>query len=101
MSLPPVGTHLASIGERSLYYTKNGALCWSIQCLCADGASIVANSYLVKKDGTVNTRTVETVKHVFGWDGQDFDWLLNHDLSQVGFEIVVQDEQDLNGHPRP
>ena len=48
---------------------------------------------LVKADGTIQTKTTDTLKAVFGWDGVDPFWLMDSSLDggamrDVEFEIV-------------
>jgi hypothetical protein len=48
---------------------------------------------LVKADGTIQTKTADTLKAVFGWDGADPFWLMDNSVDggamrDVEFEIV-------------
>jgi hypothetical protein len=48
---------------------------------------------LVKADGTIQTKTTDTLKAVFGWDGVDPFWLMDNSedgkpMRSVEFEIV-------------
>lgn len=78
-----------------------GALCAAIPCEVAEGddagKTIKHTVTIVTKDGTIQTRTCDTLKEVFGWDGVDPFWLMDADMSQVRFEIVVEADKNDKG----
>ena len=45
--------------------------------------------YIEKKDGSVNTLTVDALKAAFGWDGRDPFWLQDTDLSQHPVQVKL------------
>ena len=58
-----------------------------------EGFTFKHTMVLVKSDGTVQTKTTETLKAVFGWDGTDPFWLMdssvdNGPMRAIEFEIV-------------
>lgn len=97
------GTYQARAGGQVIIYeAQSGALCAAVPCEVTDGPStgvkIKHTMTLVKSDGTVQTRTTDTIKDVFGWDGQDPFWLMDTDLTGKAFEIVVESEQGTDGN---
>jgi len=69
--------------------------------LAAEGAvdvtelnfSITGYFYIEKKDGSINTITVDQLKDAFGWDGRDPFWLQDTDLSQKAVQLVLANEE--------
>ena len=55
--------------------------------------------YLEKKDGSLNTFTLDKLKAACGWDGRDPLWLQDADLSQTIVQITLGYEQ-YNGQDR-
>jgi hypothetical protein len=51
------------------------------------------NFNLVKKDGTVSTKTISFLKEMFGWDGVDFGALQNGDFSQIPVDVVCENNE--------
>jgi hypothetical protein len=49
--------------------------------------------YLEKKDGSINTSTVEQLKSAFGWDGRDPMWLRDADFSQLTVQLTLEFEE--------
>jgi hypothetical protein len=49
--------------------------------------------YLEKKDGSINTVTVDQLKAAFGWDGRDPFWLQDSDLGQLVVQVKLEFEQ--------
>ena len=88
--LPQPATYTCHAGERTIFETDGGALMFSMNCIIDEQTSIKSFSVLVCKDGSINGRTIENLKEVFGWNGMDFFWLVDTDLSNVPFEIVVE-----------
>jgi hypothetical protein len=60
-----------------------------------EGLDITGYFYLEKKDGSLNTRTVDDLKAALGWDGSDPFWLQETDLSEHPVQVVLGwDEYD-------
>ncbi len=60
-----------------------------------EGGQKISNTFwLTTKDGAVNTRAIETIKEVFGWDGTDPFWLEDHasELVEIPVELVIENE---------
>ena len=80
-----------------IYKTERGALCAAVPCSIAasDGNPVELKSTqtIIKSDRTPQTRTIDTLRAIFGWDGLDPYWLMDADLSEVEFEAVIQHEQ--------
>ena len=55
--------------------------------------------YLEKKDGTLNTFTLDKLKAALGWDGRDPMWLQEADLSETVVQITLG-YQEYNGQDR-
>jgi hypothetical protein len=89
-----------------VYESDKGALCLAVPyCIAvADEATYTGKTTvtIVKGDGEVMTRSVENLKKVFGWDGQDPFWLTETDLTNVEFDVVGEQEQYVppEGEPR-
>jgi hypothetical protein len=49
--------------------------------------------FLEKKDGSVNTMTVDALKAAFGWDGRDPFWLQDTDLSRKAVQVKLGFEE--------
>jgi len=105
MLLEP-GKYTAKIGQLNglgivVYETEGGALCAAIPCEVAEGddagKTLKYTATLVLRDGTIQTRTLETLKSVFGFPGNDPFWLMDTDLSEARFEIVIEAEQGQDG----
>ena len=58
-----------------------------------EGLSILGYFYLEKKDGSVNTHSIDALKASLGWDGRDPFWLQENDLSQHPVQIKLGNEQ--------
>ena len=91
-AIPNPGTYSAgTAGQMVVYETKQGALCVAVpvKTLASEVAWQGKHTItLVKQDGTVQTRSLETLRKVFGWDGiNPFD-LEDMDTSAIEFEIV-------------
>lgn len=56
-----------------------------------EGTYITAFQYLQKRDGNINTFTIDALKDAFGWDGVDVDFLNN--LDDMEAEITVDAEE--------
>lgn len=97
------GKYVARLGNQIVVYeTESGALCAALPCQVCEGEKTGTNikhtMTLVKRDGTVQTRTCDTLKEVFGWDGLDPFWLMDQTFDDKTFEIVVKDEQGNDGN---
>lgn len=46
--------------------------------------------YLEKRDGTLNTNTIDSLKSAFGWDGRDPLWLQDTDFVNSGLVVQVK-----------
>ena len=49
--------------------------------------------FLEKKDGSVNTSAVDSLKAAFGWDGRDMFWLQDTDLTQQAVQVRLAFEE--------
>ena len=60
-----------------------------------DSEKIVWRANLVKKDGSFNDYNLRDLRACFGWDGADFFWFEDADISQAQFdaEIVIEPYQ--------
>lgn len=74
----------------------NGCLIATMEFALAleDGQKISNTFWLTTKDGAVNTRAIETLKAIFGWDGTDPFWLEDHasELAEIPVELVIENE---------
>lgn len=109
--LPAAGTYLARRPQLGVLYEKEetGSLCLAlpVQLLSSPIAwSGKTTITLAKGDGTLQERNIDTMKKVFGWDGVDFDALINapipEDPNAPEFEVVCEQEvyQPTNGEAR-
>lgn len=94
MNIPPEGKYKCKLSAQAVVYeASTGSLCVALPCQMEDGFTFKHTLTLAKADGTVQTRTCDTIKQVFGWDGLDPFWLMDHSLDgcplrDVEFEIV-------------
>jgi len=65
----------------------------------ADNYEITAYLYLEKRDGSLNTITLDSLKSALGWDGRDPFWLQDTDLSQHAVQLKLAFEE-YNGKTR-
>jgi hypothetical protein len=86
---PARPTGRVDVGEHA-----NGCLIAAIEFAMEGGGTISNTFWLTTKDGAVNTRSVETLKTLFGWDGSDPFWLVDHanELTGVEVELVIENE---------
>ncbi len=49
--------------------------------------------FLEKKDGSVNSATIDSLKAALGWDGRDMFWLQDTDLSQQPVQVRLAFEE--------
>lgn len=56
------------------------------------GMEITGYFYLEKKDGSINTITVDSLKAAFGWDGRDPLWLQDSNFSHLTVQVKLEFE---------
>ena len=105
MEIPQEGKYVCKLnGQVVIYEASTGSLCGAVPCVMVSptpGTPPPANEgfvfkhtmVLVKADGTIQTKTTDTLKAVFGWDGVDPFWLMDSSVDggpmrSVEFEIV-------------
>ena len=95
MEIPQEGKYVCKLnGQLVIYEASTGSLCGAVPCVMVDsGFAFKHTMVLVKADGTIQTKTTDTLKAVFGWDGVDPFWLMDNSLDNgamraVEFEIV-------------
>ena len=95
MEIPNEGKYVCKLnGQLVIYEASTGSLCGAVPCVMVDtGFTFKHTMVLVKADGTIQTKTTDTLKAVFGWDGVDPFWLMDSSLDggamrDVEFEIV-------------
>ena len=95
MEIPNEGKYVCKLnGQLVIYEASTGSLCAAVPCVMVeDGFTFKHTMVLVKADGTIQTRTTDTLKAVFGWDGTDPFWLMDSSvdggaLRSIEFEIV-------------
>ena len=95
MEIPQEGKYICKLnGQLVIYEASTGSLCGAVPCVMVEtGFTFKHTLVLVKADGTIQTKTTDTLKAVFGWDGADPFWLLDNSLDggamrSVEFEIV-------------
>lgn len=65
----------------------------------ADNYDITGYFYLEKKDGSLNSITIDALKAALGWDGRDPFWLQETNLSQHAVQLKLAFEE-YNGKTR-
>ena len=65
----------------------------------AENFHITGYFYLEKKDGSLNTVTIDSLKNALGWDGRDPFWLQETDLSEHPVQVKLTFEE-YNGKTR-
>ena len=104
MEIPQEGKYVCKLnGQLVIYEASTGSLCAAVPCVVAAppanaeadtvGFTFKHTMVLVKSDGTIQTKTTDTLKAVFGWDGVDPFWLMDNSVDggamrDVEFEIV-------------
>ena len=95
MEIPQEGKYVSKLnGQLVIYEASTGSLCGAVPCVIVDtGFTFKHTLVLVKADGTIQTKTTDTLKAVFGWDGLDPFWLMDNSIDDgamrsVEFEIV-------------
>ncbi len=99
---PAHPTGRVEVGEHA-----NGCLIATMEFDIGEGRTISNVFWLTTKDGAINTRSIETLKEIFGWDGADPFWLADHavEFVDVAVELVIKNEtfqgNDGNDHTVP
>ena len=95
MEIPQEGKYVCKLnGQLVIYEASTGSLCGAVPCVMVEtGFAFKHTMVLVKADGTIQTRTTDTLRAVFGWDGVDPFWLMDNSedgkpMRSVEFEIV-------------
>ena len=95
MEIPQEGKYICKLnGQLVIYEASTGSLCGAVPCVMMEtGFTFKHTLVLVKADGTILTKTTDTLKGVFGWDGVDPFWLMDNSeeggpMRSVEFEIV-------------
>jgi hypothetical protein len=95
MEIPQEGKYMCKLnGQLVIYEASTGSLCGAVPCVMLEsGFTFKHTLVLVKADGTIQTKTTDTLKAVFGWDGVDPFWLMDNSVDggvmrSVEFEIV-------------
>ena len=104
MEIPQEGKYVCKLnGPMVIYEASTGSLCAAVPSVVAAppangdpdtvGFTFKHTMVLVKADGTIQTKTTDTLKAVFGWDGVDPFWLMDNSedggsMRSVEFEIV-------------
>ena len=95
MEIPQEGKYVCKLnGPMVIYEASTGSLCAAVPSVMVDsGFTFKHTMVLVKADGTIQTKTTDTLKSVFGWDGVDPFWLMDNSedggaMRSVEFEIV-------------
>ena len=95
MEIPQEGKYVCKLnGQLVIYEASTGSLCGAVPCVMVDsGFTFKHTLVLVKADGTIQTKTTDTLKAVFGWDGVDPFGLMDNSVDggamrDVEFEIV-------------
>lgn len=92
-AIPNPGTYPAqTAGTMVVYETENGALCVAIPVKITGGTEVAWQGKhtvtLAKSDGTLQKKSIDTMKKVFGWDGVNPFDLEDLDTAEMNFEIV-------------
>jgi hypothetical protein len=95
MEIPQEGKYVCKLnGQMVIYEAQTGSLCAAVPCVMGEsGFTFKHTMTLVTRDGTIQTRTADTMKEVFGWDGVDPFWLMDNSedggpMRSLEFEIV-------------
>ena len=80
MEIPQEGKYVCKLnGPMVIYEASTGSLCAAVPSVMVDsGFTFKHTMVLVKADGTIQTKTTDTLKSVFGWDGVDPFWLMDN-----------------------
>ena len=95
MEVPQEGKYECKLNDQMVIYeASTGSLCGAMPCVMVEsGFTFKHTLVLVKADGTIQTKTTDTLKAVFDWDGLDPFWLMDNSVDgepmrSVEFEIV-------------
>ena len=100
--MPEAGTYrIDLVGRREVYQNERGVLVFTLDCIVEPMQDIHIKAYqsLTRRDGSLNKRTIQDLKKILGWDGQDPFALQDMDITGRSFEIVVADRNDQSGKP--
>ena len=93
--LPKAGTHTALLNAAPVpYEAESGAFCLAMPVKLTNSEVEWSGKHtltLVKSDGTPMTRSADTLKQIFGWDGKLeslFDLCESEAILEMPFEIV-------------
>jgi hypothetical protein len=90
--IPAAGAYPAKInGQIVIYKSRTGSLCAAIPVALVDSNPPWSGKYtsvLATADETLQGRNINTLKAIFGWNGEDPFWLMDQDFSNVQFEVV-------------
>ena len=91
MEIPNEGKYVCKLnGPLVIYEASTGSLCAAVPCQMTDsGFTFKHTMVLVKADGTIMTKSTDTLKAVFGWDGVDPFWLMDNSLEDGAMRAVV------------
>jgi hypothetical protein len=94
--IPSPGTYAGEIsGTPVVHIASTGSLCLTIPIRLKESQIPWSGRHtftLINKTGEPMTKTVDNLKDVFGWDGQDPYWFSEADLKDVAFDIVGEHE---------
>jgi hypothetical protein len=95
MEVPQEGKYGCKLNDQMVIYeASTGSLCGAMPCVMIEsGYTFKHTVVLVKADGTVQTKTIDTLKALYDWDGLDPFWLMDNSVDggpmrSVEFEIV-------------
>lgn len=101
MNLPPPGDYVAKTnGQIIIGEASTGALMADVPCVISQGdhAGFTCRALvcIAKKDGTIQTATVDNLKAAFGWDGVDPFWLMDRTFPDTEFALnqCIHDEYE-------
>ena len=73
---------------------ENGCLICNMEFAFDGGGNITNTFWLTTKDGAINTKAIDKLKEIFGWDGADPFWLEDcaGELVDIPVELTVENE---------
>jgi hypothetical protein len=94
-----VGEYEVTVSDVAVEDKKSGAVEVAFLFCTGSGDKMWGYSYPVKRSGEVNTRAVENLAEVFGWDGD----LRHIEAAAMGkpAHIVVADQPNMDGDMEP